>query len=155
MADCHLWRGPEGDDKSQVDRMANHSIQRGCLECRRSWPAIRSIGPHLSQSKELEMIYEKRGQQENAPTNPEQRLDHRRGGRAGQIPHYKWNWFPLRQNQPEGRARRDYVCRALDRRGYKTGPHTLEALTRHHAVLHGKYTKHSQINRYRCCKLGL
>src|ERR1700730_15733151 len=95
MPQCNLWRRPECDQETQINRMTELLVEHRCLEANRRGFLAFPVESDLAQPKEVEMADHKRAAQDRQPPNPIERLQSHTAGGDLYVPHCFSHATPL------------------------------------------------------------
>ncbi len=73
VSNRHGRRGPERQQKPEIDRMTDHLVEQWCSEARRLGYSSLPMCIHLVKAEQVKMIDQKCADQDNNPSNPEER----------------------------------------------------------------------------------
>ena len=73
VADCHIGRGPKGDDETQHDWVTHKLVEKWRPESQLRILLSALVEIDLAQSKKIEVVNEKRAHQHRRPTQEKQR----------------------------------------------------------------------------------
>src|SRR5205807_1211089 len=104
VAARHLWRGPEGNDESEIKRMPDHSVERWCFEWGRLIMFADQIVVDLLHPEKAEVIDQISRGEDETPTNPEQAHQDGTAIRTAHIPDDSCHWLPLPIQQKQNKA---------------------------------------------------
>ena len=72
VANCHIGRGPKGDDETQHDRVTHKLVEKWRPESQLGILLSTLVKINLAQSKKIEVVNEKRAHQHRRPTQEKQ-----------------------------------------------------------------------------------
>src|SRR5262249_681771 len=104
MSYGHCRRRPEGEQKSQIERMSNHFIGTGSLEFDRCVFSALQVKINLPQSEKVEMIDQECGDQDSKPAESIEAIDRRADDLILYIPDHSAHWLPLPEQQEQCQA---------------------------------------------------
>src|SRR6516164_6290463 len=103
MPDGHGWCRPEGEQETEIDRVANEFIEQGRLEARMLCHSSVPMLVNLLKAEQVEMVDQEGADQHDRPPEPEDRPKNCRSRRVAHRPDHARHWTPLpkQQNQNE------------------------------------------------------
>lgn len=145
MSDGHHRGGPEGDEESEVEGMADQFIKERGTKAEIIGAFIGKVLIRLQQSEEMEVIDQECAEQDDRPT--EERDGHQRcSGGATEGPDGIGQWLPEEEEDDEHRAGEQDIGAAFDGLGDEAGPSFFESLSCHDAVLDAEEGDEEQVD---------
>ncbi len=138
MALSHPRRGPEGDEKPEVERVANTLVEHGRLEADRLIGLAAQVNRDLAQAKKVRVTDQHGASQNGEPAKKEKSQKCPLASRVLDSPDSLGHWPPLPKEQIEGQAGEQDIGAAFHWLGNQFRPRTLEPRACHHAMLDGE-----------------
>ena len=146
---AHGRRRPEGDDESQIDRVAADPIEQRRLELGRRNFLLPPVSPHLAQAEQVEMVDQEGAGQHRQPAEPKDPPDDLPAQGVVDQPDDLRNRPPLPIQQDQRQAGEQHIGRALNRLRHEAGPPAFEGRPRHQAVLDGEHAEQQGVDHQR------
>src|SRR5579864_2820417 len=102
----HYRYRPEGDNKSQVNGVAHHTVKGRSPEWRQMPLLPAEIAPHLLQPEQFKMVDQEGADQQGCPSHPEEHVQRQLAPRVVHRPHHARDGTPLPQQQGQHGAGR-------------------------------------------------
>lgn len=105
MGESHVRRRPEGDQKSQIERMSYNAVRKRRAKCYRRIRPADQRKPGLAQPEEIEMVDVESHRQHGGPPRRTQRPDSEPSMRAVDTPDNDAYGAPLPEQQQQRETR--------------------------------------------------